>query len=189
MRWGEGMYGIVRVLIGIVFLGCFIGMINHSKVLHKRKLYIAFSGIAVALSAALWFLPFENSFITFDSHEAAYEYCHFGDSEPDLVIEGNTCDFVVDCKGEMKEYSMIPKTSDGWKIGIGSDSKIVAQDIFESIVVYVYQYKENRDFFVTVLDTSGGEAAVSDGYGSQFYPLETLASSGEQFVTYYAHLS
>ena len=34
-----------------------------------------------------------------------------------------------------------------------------------------------------------GEAAVSDGYGSQFYPLETVASSGKQFVTYYAHLS
>ena len=146
-------------------------------------------GTAFALTAVLWFLPFENGFITFDSPEAAYEYCHLGSSDIALVIEGNGCDFIVDCRGDAKEYAMIPKTSVGWKIGVGTDAQIIAQDIFDDVVVYVYRYKESADFFVTVQGINGDDMNVTDVYGSQFHSLETNGVSSERTVICYAHLS
>lgn len=41
------MYVIVRVLIGIIFLGCFVDVIRLTKLPDKRKLYAAFVGTAL----------------------------------------------------------------------------------------------------------------------------------------------
>ena len=71
------------------------------------------------LVTVLAFLPIENSFVTFDSPKAAYEYFNSGKSNIELVVKGDNCDFIIDRKKDSDTYLIVPKTANGWKIGIG----------------------------------------------------------------------
>lgn len=184
------MYIMIRIIIGCIFLVCAIAAIKKPKAICKRVLYLVFAGIAVVLVVVLAFLPFENLFVTFDSPQAAYAYYLPGKSDTALVVEGDACDFVVGQKNGTDTYLIVPKTTEGWKTGIGADMKRIAQTISDGIVLYVYQYKNTNDYFVTVLDTNGGESAVSDDYNTEFLSLERRNDSiGKTFVTYYAHIA
>jgi len=184
------MFSIIRLVIGGAFYGCSIVGINKLKVGSKRVLYIVFALITVALIGLLAFLPFENLFITFDSPEKSYEYYNLGKSDVSLVVEGDNCDFVVEQDGGSKSYLIIPKTDEGWKLGIGINTKRIAQKIDNGVAVYVYRYKQTNDYFITVFDTNGGESTVKDNYNSEFLSLEKYDETVEKkFVTYYAHVS
>ena len=166
------MYNIIRLIIGCIFLVCSIIAIKNSKVMRKHILYIAFTSLSVLLIVVLTFLPFENLFITFDSPKAAYEYFNLGKSNIELIVEGDDCDFIIDRKNDSDTYLIIPKTADGWKIGVGSNTKRIVQKLSNGIVLYVYQYKDTSDYFITILDTNGGESTVSDEYNTKFFSLE-----------------
>lgn len=184
------MYIIIRLIIGCVFLVCSTVIVKKSKAIRKKIAYIIFACLSVAVTVVLTFLPFENLFITFGSPKAAYEYVNPGKSNIELVVEGDDCDFIIDRKNDSDTYSIIPKTSDGWKIGIGSNTERTAQKISDGIVLYVYRYKNTSDYFITVFDTNGGESTVSDEYNTEFFSLERYNDSlGKNFVTYYAHVA
>lgn len=184
------MYSIIRLIIGCIFLTCSIIVTKKSKVVCKRILYVIFLITTVVLITILSFIPLENLFITFSSPEEVYEYVNFGKSNIELVVKGNDCDFVVDRKSDSDTYLIIPKTVDGWKIGVGSNTKRIAQKISDGIIVYVYQYKNTKDYFITIFDTNGGELQLLDDYDTEFYSLEKKNDFLEKtFVTYYAHVS
>ena len=184
------MYNIIRLIIGCIFLVCSIIAIKKSKVIRKRVLYIVFAVMSLILTAVLMLLPFENLFATFDSPKAAYEYLNLGKSNIELIVEGDACDFVIDRKNDADKYLIVPKTADGWKIGTGLNTKRIVQKISNGIVVYVYQYKNTSDYFITILDTNGGELTISDEYNTKFLPLKRSNDSLEKtFVTYYAHIT
>lgn len=184
------MYNIIRFIIGCIFLVCSITAIKKSKVIRKHILYIVFTSLSVILIVVLAFLPFENLFVTFNSPKAAYEYFNLGKSNIQLIVEGDDCDFIIDRKNDSDTYLIIPKTADGWKIGIGSNTKRIVQKLSNGIVLYVYQYKNTNDYFITILDTNGGESTISDEYNTKFLSLERSNDSlGKTFVTYYAHIT
>ena len=182
------MYGIIRFVFGCIFLVCSITAIKKSNAVRKNTLYIVFAGLSVMLVVVSAFLPFENLFVTFRSPQAAYEYYTLGKSHIQLVIEGDTCDLLIDRQNGTDTYLIIPKTADGWKIGIGANTRRILQKVSNETIVYAYQYKKTNDYFITILDTNGGEATVLDECGTSFRPLENYnASLGITFVTYYAH--
>ncbi|MBE6645069.1 MAG: hypothetical protein E7612_06815 [Ruminococcaceae bacterium] len=184
------MYNIIRLIIGFIFLVCSIIVIGNCKVIRKHMLYIAFASLSVILIIVLAFLPFENLFVTFDSPKAAYEYFNLGKSNIELIVEGDDCDFIIDRQNDSDKYLIIPKTADGWKIGIGANTKRIVQKLSNGIVLYVYQYKNTSDYFITILDTNGGESTISDEYDTKFLSLERSNDSlGKTFVTYYAHMT
>lgn len=184
------MYNIIRFIIGCIFLVCSITAIKKSKVICKHILYVIFTSLSMILVVVLAFLPFENLFVTFDSPKAAYEYFNLGKSNIELIVEGDDCDFIIDRKNDFDTYLIIPKTTDGWKIGIGSNTKRIVQKLSNGIVLYIYQYKNTSDYFITILDTNGGKSTVSDEYNTKFYSLERNNDSlGKVFVTYYAHIT
>ena len=184
------MYNIVRIAIGCVLLAGFIVGIKKSKLTRKKSSYVLVACISIVLVVILSFLPFENLFITFGSPEKAYEYYSIHKSDVVLVLEGDNSDLVVARKDYSDTYLIIPKTSDGWKIGIGSNTKKIAQKFDDGIAAYVYQYKNTSDYFITVLDTNGGEFALRDDYDTEFVSLNNdNAYSEKTFVTYYAHIS
>ncbi len=184
------MFNITRLIIGSVFLIFSIILIKKSKSIRKRALYAIFTCISLLLIAVLAFLPFENLFITFKSPKEAYEYCNLGESNIELIVEGNYSDFVIGHKNDYDTYLIIPKTTGGWKIGIGANTKRTIQKFYNGITVYVYQYKNTSDYFITILDTNGGESTVSDEYNTKFFSLERYNDSlGKIFVTYYAHIT
>lgn len=184
------MYNIIRLIIGCVFLVCSITAIKKSKLIRKHILYIVFTSLSVILIVVLAFLPFENLFVTFDSPKVAYEYYNLGKSNIELIVEGDDCDFIIDRENDSDTYLIIPKTADGWKIGVGSNTKRIVQKLSNGILLYVYQYKNTSDYFITILDTNGGESTVSDEYNTKFFSLERYNDSLEKnFVTYYAHIT
>ena len=141
------------------------------------------------LVTVLSFLPLENYFITFDSPKKSYEYYNLGKSDIKLVVEGDESDFVVNRVNETDTYLIIPKSEDGWKIGIGSNTKRIIQKHSDEIVIYIYQYKNTNDYFITIFNTDGGGLNLSDNYNTKFYSLEKNNNIlGKTFVTYYAHV-
>lgn len=184
------MYSIIRLIIGFIFLVCSITGIKKSKANRKHILYVVFTSLSVLLIVMLAFLPFENLFVTFDSPKAAYEYCNFGKTNIELIVDGDDCDFIIDRKDDSDTYLIVPKTADGWKIGIGSNTKRIVQKLSNGIVLYVYQYKNTNEYFITILDTNGGELTIFDEYNTEFLPLEKNNDTlGKTFFTYYAHIT
>ncbi len=182
------MFVIIRSIIGCVFLICSILVIKTTAT-RKRTLYIIFTVLSVVLTVILSFFPLENLFITFNSSEAAYKYYSFGESNIELVVEGDSCDFIVDSDNNSNTHLIVPKTTDGWKIGIGSNTKRVVNKFSNGIKVSVYQYKNTDDYFIVILDTNGNASNIADNRNSKFYSLEKQNQTlGKNFITYYAHI-
>lgn len=174
--------------MGGVFLGIAFLILRRLKVVRKSAYTISIV-TSIILTTVLAFVPFENSFISFSSPKAAYEYFNIGKSNIELVVEGNTCDFIIDRKNDVDSYLIIPKNSDGWKIGTGVNTKRVAQKTHNGVTVNVFQYKSTNEYFITILDTNGGESKLSDSYGTNFYSLEKENEVLQKsFVTYYAYI-
>lgn len=153
-------------------------------------MYVVFTLITIALITISALVPVENLFITFDSPQSAYNYINFGESDIELVIEGENCDFVVDRKNDTDTYTFIPKTETGWKIGTGINTKKVLQAFYDEILLNVYQYKDTDDFFVTIFNIDGGYLEITDCYNSEILSLEKENAYLEKtYVTYYTHLT
>ena len=114
------MFSIVRIFIGGVFVGIAFIILKRFKIV-RRSAYTISIVASIILTTALAFVPFENSFISFSSPKAAYEYFNIGKSNIELVVEGSACDFVIDRKNDTDSYLIVPKKMDSWKIGIGTD--------------------------------------------------------------------
>ncbi len=183
------MYGIIRLIIGCIFLGCAIFALKRSKSTRKRGIYTVSVFSSVLLITVLSFLPFENLFVTFDSPAAAYKYYILGASDPELILEGDSCDFVVDREDGVESYFVIPKTEDGWKVGIGVNLKLIDDKFCDGISVSVFRYKNTEDYFITVCDISGGESIISDGENSEFQMLKSYNDPKKKTLPFILRIS
>ncbi len=184
------MFVFIRLAISCLFFLCSIIAVKKYKNANKRKLYAIFTTIAILLYFCLSFCPFENLFLTFESPESAYRYFIPGKSDIELVVEGNNCDFIVDRNKDTDTFLIVPKNENGWKIGTGSNMVRVDQKLTDGISVNIYQYKNSNDYFITILDTNGGESKISDNFNTVFYSIERNTDYlGKTYVTYYAHIS
>lgn len=163
-------------------------LIRKSQVRHKYRWSIVAFIVAVIMTTIFAFIPIEKAFITFSSPESAYNYNHSGNVK--LIVEGEKTDFVVGAKGDVYIYAIVPKSNNRWKIGIGLDTKRIIQTISDGITIYIYQYKNTNDYFITVLDTKGGLSDITDNHNSEFKYLEKSNSTlSKTFYTYYAYIN
>ena len=183
------MFSSSRTIIGLIFFGISFLVIYKSKATRKVPLYGVFAGIAVVLVAILNFVPYENLFHTFDSPSAAYDYCKSHKTEIDLIVEGDACDFVIDREGTTFNSLMIPKTENGWKIGLDFDRKIVFHTFTAEIDIMVYQYKKTNDFFIEISGRSGETYVITDSYNTEFQTLRYESKNYEKPIyKYYAYI-
>lgn len=182
------MYGLVRIILGcLLFLVIFLFARKNGMIRRRTLCFIAV--ISVAVTVLLGFLPFENAFITFDSAEKAYEYYIPGKSNIEIVIEGNESDLVIDYKNETETYLIVPKTKEGWKIGIGSNIEDITRKISDNIIIHVFRYKNTDDYFVTIFDVNGNEINISDDCNTEFHPIKRNNKyTRKSYVTYYAYI-
>ena len=187
------MYYAIRMVIGLfLFILLNLGIVL-SRIKYKRVWSIvSFILICGALPIALSFFPVEDYFITFKSPEAAYEYSISSKSNIALVVEGDHSDFIVarnDNGDSTYTYSILPKTADGWKVGLASYLEKVAAGLNDSVGINVFRYKDTSDYFITVI-TFDEDTTVSDECNTRFCPLEHYSDHKEKtFVDYYAHLT
>lgn len=185
-------YTIRNVIVLLLYILSILGIVR-SRI--KRKLVwciVSFLLICGALPFALGSFPVEDYFITFKSPEAACEYYWREKLNFKLVVEGDYSDFVVanfDNSDNKEAWSIVPKTADGWKIGLASYKKLVATGVNDSVSIDVFRYKDTSDYFITIT-TFDEDTTVSDEYNTRFYPLEHYSDHKEKtFVDYYAHLT
>ena len=185
------MYNLVRLIIGCIIFACSMIAVKKSKAVNKRALRLVFAILSVVLTGLLGFFPFENLFVTSDSPKAAYNYYYtFEKSNIDLIVEGDTCDFVVERKNATEKHLIVPKTADGWKVGLSTDIKRIVYKSSEEFLAFVYQYKNANEYFVVILDKDGGKSTISDEYNTQFLSFEVSNDSiGYTPVTYYGHIT
>lgn len=168
----------------IAFIISFLS-IRKSRATHKRRWLITAFTVAIMLTTVSALIPIENAFITFSSPESAYRYNHSGSVK--MIVAGDKADFVVGAKGDADVYAIVPKANGGWKIGMGLDTKRIVHTVSDGITVYVYQYKNTNDYFITVSDTNGGSLDITDNHHSEFQYLENPNSTlGKTYYTYYA---
>lgn len=176
-----------RFLFGILIFIAFLFFIQKLHEIHKRwRLAVAF--VAAAMGTTIFaLLPVENAFLTFSSPQSAYQYNHTGDVK--LVVSGEITDFVIGVQGDVDEYTIVPKSDDGWKLGMGFDTKRIHQTVSDGVVIYVYQYKNTDDYYITILDTDGGPLEITDNRNSNFQCLEcTNEALHITFYTYYGYI-
>ena len=184
------MFSLIRLFIGLFIFSCLVAFVRKISVEKKQLLYIVSLVVSLVISVGLFLFPFENLFITFESPETVYDYVYFGENHIDCVVEGEKCGFIVGENDNSQIYLIIPKKSNGWGIGVGSDTRMISQKITNGIIVYLYQYKNTDEYFVTVLNTAGGQSEIRDSCNSSFYSVEKENKAlGKTYVTYYAHIS
>jgi hypothetical protein len=179
------MYGTIRVILGFIFLGCYVAVMRKSKLFRNRFKYILGILLSFAVMTALFFVPVENCFMTFESPEAAYKYTKFGKTNIVHTIEGNESAFVIDRTFNTQTHQIIPKGETGWKIGLGADTKCIYRNFHEGISIDVYRYKNSEEYYLFIEATSADSVELKDSRSSEFYALE--ADSGH-FVTYCTYL-
>ena len=107
----------------------------------------------------------------------------------ELVVPGDQCDWVIDRRGSSRRYQMVPKTEEGWKVGLGADTRRVEEIISDGVTVEIYRYRDTDDYFIAVLDTAGGKSDVADSLHSDFRCLEERQETLQKsFFTYYAYI-
>lgn len=181
------LFTIFRLIFWIVaFIICIL-FIMKSHITYKRRCYIVSFVIAVTFMIISAFIPIENTFMTFSSPKSAFNYINSG--EVKLVVNGENTDLVVGVKNDTDVYAIIPKSNNGWKLGVGLDTKRIIQKISNGIIIYVYQYKNSEDYYITVLNTNGGKSELVDNRNSKFYTIDkTNDNHGKTFYTYYAYI-
>ncbi|MBQ3523106.1 MAG: hypothetical protein IJA43_01455, partial [Clostridia bacterium] len=106
-----------------------------------------------------------------------------------LVIKGESTDFVVGGDADSNINLIVPKTDNGWKIGLGKDIKRVFQRNVEGYSICVYQYKNSDEYYLSVLKVDGGNFEISDEFNSEFYSISKYNDSlNETQYTYYAYI-
>lgn len=182
------LFVIIRLIFwSLAFIVCFL-LIRKSHIIHKRKWSLIAFAMAVVLITVSALIPIENAFVTFSSPKSAYNYNHCGNVT--LIVDGKKTDFVVGVKGDTSVYAIVPKSDDGWKLGMGLDTKRIFKTISDGINIYVYHYKNSNDYYITVLDTNGGSSEITDNHGSKFQCLDKSNSAlNKIFYTYYAYIS
>lgn len=182
------MFIVIRLFFcSIIFIIGFI-LIRSSKINFKRRWYVALLILTAMLCTISAVIPFENAFMTFKTLESSYGYVNRSDIQ--LVVRGEKTDFVVGKNGDTDSYLIIPKTEDGWKLGVGSNTKMVLHTVSDGIKICVYQYKSSDDYYITILDTNGGESHITDNHKSDFYNLKKSNKTINQtFYTYFAYIN
>lgn len=171
----------------LIFVVCIL-LIRKSHTIYKRRWSIIIFIITVILITISSLLPIENTFITFSSPQSSYQYNHLGYVK--LVISGKQTDFVVGSNGNTDYYTIIPKSDEGWKLGMGVNTKRISQTISDGVAIDVYQYKDSDDYYISILNTNPGALKITDNCDSEFQSLSEVNSAlHETFYTYYAYIS
>ena len=173
------MFGFVRLVIGLVILSGLFLIIAKSKIAKKRNAEVGAIVVTLVLCIVMCFIPIENAFITFASPEEAYGYYNNG-TRAELIVEGQDSDLVIGVKNGKKEVLIVPKVSEGCKIGLGVDTKKVNNGIVDEMAYILYQHKKTCDYFIVIVDIEERVNQISDSNNSKFTLWER---------NYYAYIS
>ena len=103
-----------RVVITI--FTCAISLLLFKKALNLRNniKIILIVALNISVLISLYFLPFENLMIDFDTPQSAYSYMNGFNSNVVLEVDGKESVFVVENEEGIYKYSIISKSENGY---------------------------------------------------------------------------
>ncbi len=181
------MYIIIRLCLGLIVFCVSFFFIQKSQFIHKKCWILILTIATLILLTILALFPFENVFITFSSPEAAYNYMYNGEIRN--VIEGKKTDMVIAGKNSTDTIQIIPKSDTGWKLGTGSDIKIVTNKVIGDVCIYLYQYTITNEHYLIIMNADSGELKITDTLETEFLcESKYNASLAKHFYTYYGYV-
>ena len=165
------MFYTIRAIIGFVlFIICLIIINKKNFFAHKRRLTIVSFIMVLLLTTVTVFVPVENLFITFPTLESSYRYNN--SNRIDLIVDGEKSAFVVGSQNDIDNYFIVPKSNDGWKLGMGFNKKIIEKKLLDDIIIYLYKYKGTNDYYITIFNVKRDSLNISDSINSKFQYTE-----------------
>jgi Ca2+/Na+ antiporter len=196
---------ISMILFVIIFIICLFVIkkikIKKAKRIDEVSWYAQSFAIACVSFLLLCFVPFEDAFLTFSSPESAFRYSN---SSPEsifpysnsgdviFVMEGGESALVLGINSDNEAvFNLIRRSGTEWKLtGSLGDYKRTVSGISPNYICFtIRQYRDSKDYYVTVYDSNSCAVNVADNCNSRFYHLmKTSDSSGETYHTYYAYV-
>lgn len=183
------MYVFIRLLLIIIsFLGGWIYIRTH-RYASKKTVYIILIASCLLLGVSLMFLPVENSLFTFDTPETAFQY-YTGNGNAKLVIDGRESALVIGEKGSSDILLIVPKADSGWKVGIGTDTRIVHQASTEDVVIQLYRYGNTEEYYLQLISLNHEPLSLGDSLDSVFH-MKTNSNGEAEYenYTYFAYIT
>lgn len=182
------MFFTVRAFIGSALLIICALIIRKKRVFVNKRRWFVFSVITVLLlSTVLCFIPFENLFITFPTLEASYRYSN--PNHIDLIVDGNESAFVAGSRNDIDNYVIVPKSDDGWKVGVGMDTKMILKKLTDDTVIYLYQYKASDEYYIAAFNVNRDPLKISDNKNSKFEHTEKYVEAvSKNYYTYFSYI-
>lgn len=177
------LYYLIRICF--LLLAFCLYLVFRKKMTHKST-GIYFIAI-VSITLISFIIPIDSFFASFSTPELSYRYNHIGSGV--VVAEGKQSSFLVESHNEKNNYSIIPKKNEKWKTDLGYTTRLINHKAENSFVINVYTCKNTNDYYITVLNTQGGSADISDTCDSDFSYLKYYNESLEkEFYNYYAYV-
>jgi len=142
-------YNIVRLVIAaIVGLTLILGVVKvrEIKAFPKPVLVVAFLGYLLLFSL-LFEIPFENSFLTFESPEAVLRYWDGGRAE--AIIEGLDSSMVIYRRSQTLNSRIIPRSDSGYAIPGRKDTQIVLENFQAPHFWRVWRVNGTNDYYIS----------------------------------------
>jgi hypothetical protein len=185
------LFGLIRLFITLVCATALVLLLKrkHVQLNLKRIIYLCI-GASVFFFVLVFFVPFENIFISFPSPEAIWRYM-WEDDDYITYINGNDSTlFIYGTQDGATSYYQFIKTENGWKLGSASFDK--TQFItFKNCTIILCKQKKSKECFVIVderiLIGHDAPQKISDNIGSEFTKLNLYSNTEHvEINTYYA---
>ena len=161
------LFQLIRlVLAGLAALALFLLL---RKKLKQRTAIILAVAVFAAADVLLCNTPLENAVYTFPTPKAAADYVGFVDVTD--VVEGEESALFLTGGSGQYQLRVFPKAADGWKLCGENGTDIKGFFSGEDTAIQLVQMKNSTEYYVVVICT-GGNAEVTDSYGSVFRTLQ-----------------
>ncbi|MBR5233993.1 MAG: hypothetical protein IKW03_07265 [Clostridia bacterium] len=159
----------VRFSIFIVILTICIFLINTRMQPEKRIKAIIGSVLICSFVCftVLWFIPFENSFLSFSTAQEAYSY--YSNDDVEIMIEGSDTCLIVANNKKTRQMLIFQKQEDGWKIKNGSNVTISGINSSDNTFCYLIYDSSSKDRYITISNIVKSELNISDNFGTEFF--------------------
>lgn len=181
------MYNFIRLMICILLVAIIVLIASKFKISNKKKVYSICGLVGIVLFVILGFVPIENVF-HFSSAGEAYEYRN-PKAQIALVVEGNESDYVIGNDNGTDVIMLVPKKDGRWYIGTGTELKTIVKTMHDNVVITLRQYKNTKDYYVTIYELNGEKIQLMDANESEFVSLDVRNESEETFTKYYAYIN
>lgn len=178
------LYGLIRVLIGILIFGLAVIGILKSKIRKKKGFTISFFILSIIIIFISGLFPIENTFITFDSPKEVFYYTQIGEIK-DTIYGNNSCMIVYLSQNGSYSYVIIPKIEEGYKIGSSFSNVAICKTLAQGNSAQILNLKGTTDYYLwATFISENPDITISDSNHSSFKHILNRGENINTFISY-----